>query len=296
MTMANRYNVRNIVLLLIFMSIFSTGCTNAAANAFEEYADDYHFIAARGTFADTIDQEWKNTIVDCWANITGPSYYKFDKSIKSIGSNNEFLIVYLGSAYKREVNDSRIDEMYQKIESYCEENVGMSEVPVVFMWAEDEDDLVMVYDPDAFENAKNSSNFVAAMGTVPVFADEDEWLEWSEKVHEAGHVYEMEPYFASYGGPLVSYGFKRYSAYIEVGVNQATPEKVNDSSINEIYQIFFNHYKEVGISDIPVVFVWSDVPQEDGAEDVSTESTPGFTSIMLSLTMLFLVIIRNKRA
>jgi hypothetical protein len=282
---------------------------NSQESYLEELTNDPHFIVKRGTFADTIDQEWENSIVDCWLNLTGPSYYKFDKSIKSVESNNEFLIVYLGSAYKGEVNDSRIDQMYQKIESYCEENMGLSSVPVVFMWAEDEGDLVMVYGPDAFENAKNSSSFVASRGNVPTFLDEDERLQWKDDVFDARNVKELEPYFAYYGGPLVSYSFQRYGGYVKVGVNKDTPEKVNDSSINEIYQIFFDHYEEVGISDIPVVFVWDEVPQTDNSEDIdepplmeedfknentqdgneSSQSTPGFTSIMLVLCLLILV-------
>ena len=292
-----------VLLVCILLSSYSS----AATDTFNEHTEDPHFIASRGTFADTIDQEWKNAIRDCWLDLTGPSYYKFDKSIKSVGSNNEFLIVYLGSAYKGEVNDSRIDQMYQKIENDCEENVGVSNVPVVFMWAEDEEDLAMVYDPDAFENAKNSSSFVASRGNVSTFSDENERLQWTDDVFEAGPIKELSPYITSQKGPLlISYSFQRYGGYVKVGVNKDTPERVNDSSINEIYQIFFDHYEEVGITNIPVVFVWEEVPQIDmgvgeppieyhsentnvSDNEESSQSTPGFTSTMLVLCLLILV-------
>jgi hypothetical protein len=60
----------------------------------------------------------------------GSSYSEFDSSIKSIASNNEILIIEIRSAYKEEVNNSRIDAIYQKIEDYCEQQEGISAVPV----------------------------------------------------------------------------------------------------------------------------------------------------------------------
>ncbi|SFM78419.1 hypothetical protein [Methanolobus profundi] len=312
--------IRIILILIILVNtlipIFASAEYNESIDShnsyLEEFRNDSHFIGYKGNLPDTIDQEWKNAIRDCWLNLTGPSYYKFDKSIKSVGSNSELLIVYLGSAYKGEVNDSRIDQMYQKIETYCEENVGVGNVPVVFMWAEDEEDLIMVYDSDAFENAKNSSSFVASRGNVPTFSDENERLQWTDDVFEAGSIKELSPYFTSQKGPLlISYSFQRYGGYVKVGVNKDTPERVNDSSINEIYQIVYNHYEEVGITDIPVVFVWEEVPQIDEmaigeppieyhSEDTnvsdneeSSQTTPGFTSVMLVMCILILARFRK---
>jgi hypothetical protein len=301
------------LLSLALLSV-SMGFASAETDTFEEYAEDSHFITSKGTFADTIDQEWRNIIGNCCRSLPDSySYYRFDKAIRTFACS-EFIIVELKSEYKGEINDSRIDQLYQKIEAHCEENSGLSEVPVVFMWAEDEEDLKFEYDPDAFEKAKNSSRFVAAMGEVPIFADENEWLEWSEKVHEYRNVYELEPYFASQGGPLLSLGFKKYSGYIEVGVNKETPDKVNDSSLNKIYQIIQEHFKEAENS-IPVVFVWEFPAQTDEAlleeippteeespqtmeefienesaedEEETSQTTPGFTSIVLIFCLLIL--------
>ncbi|SDF71840.1 hypothetical protein SAMN04488589_1222 [Methanolobus vulcani] len=303
------------LMILFLVSLLSIGYASAATEAFEEYAEDPHFITSKGTFTDTIDQEWRNIIHNCCASLPDSySYYKFDEAIRTFACS-EFIIVELKSEYKGEINDSRIDKLYQKIEAHCEENTGLSEVPVVFMWAEDEEYLKFEYDPDAFEKAKDSSGFVASMGHVPVFADEDEWLKWSEKVHKARHVFELESHFASQDGPLLSFGFKKYSGYIEVGVNKETPDKVNDSSLNEIYLIIEEHFEEAGISDIPVVFVWDmplqtdealveEIPpmEEDSSQTVentadnettengeeTSQTTPGFTSIMLILCLLII--------
>ncbi|MDK2831056.1 MAG: hypothetical protein PWQ51_610 [Methanolobus sp.] len=272
-------------LLILFLStLLIINYASAATDVFEEYAEDSHFIASRGNLPDTIDQEWNNTIQDCWLNITSPSYYKFDESINSIGNGNEILTVYLGSAYEGQINDSRIDEIYSKIGSYCEENSGISDVPVVFLWDEDEEDLTYEYDPDAFENIKNDPDFVAARGIVPIFEDENEWSNWSDSVFEARQIDELDQYYTHNGGPILSYGFNRYSGYIRIGVDKTSPEKVTDSSINEIYQIVKDHFEEEGVSDIPVVFMWFEPPTEDSS---------GFSSIMLVMCILILTRFRK---
>jgi hypothetical protein len=274
----------DIISIMFLVVLLPSSYASATSNAFEEYAEDSHFIATRGNLPDTMSQEWKNTILDCWLNITAPSYCNFDESIKNIGNRNGVLTVYLGSDHKEKINDSQIDKIYQKIASYCEKNSGISDIPVVFLWAEDKEDLIFEYDQDAFENVKKDPGFMAAFGTVPIFENESEWANWSNEVFEARHIDKLDDYYVSLGGPLVSYGFKRYSGYIEVGVNKNTPEIVNDSSINEIYHIIAEHYEKEGISDIPVVFIWHRPPTKD---------TPGFTSIILILCMIMLIMIRK---
>ena len=71
---------------------------------------------------------------------------------------------------------------------------------------------------------------------------------------------------------------------MEVGFNSATPDKVNDTLIDEIYSLIGTQCKKEGINDVPVVFKWTEMP---------TEETPGFTSIMLILCILVLIRIRR---
>lgn len=297
--MIKRRKVWNILMIVFLVVLYSADCTSAVTDEYEEYVNNSNYIASRGTFPDTIDQEWKNSMRNCYANFPKPLYYyKFDESIKSVAFC-DFLIVELNYEYQEEINDSRIDQMYQKIEEYCEDNANISNIPVIFMWAEDRGGLVMVYDPYDFEKAKNSSFFIASRGTVPTFANRDEWRQWTEKVFEARSIMELESYNPSHDGPVLSFGFKRYSGYIEVGLNRDTPEKVNDSSINEIYRIIDEHYKEAGISDIPVVFVWDTSVVIDEAEaplsseDEPAQTTPGFTFITLILCLLVLAKVRG---
>jgi hypothetical protein len=293
---------------LLLLSLINSA--SAATDTFEEYTDDSHFIASRGNLPDTVDQEWKSSIRDCRLNIAkevGPSYSEFDSSINSFGGLNDILNVYIGSAYEGQINDSRIDEMYEKIESYCEENCGINDVPVVFMWDEDEEDLPLPdYGPEMFEKAANSSGFVAAKGTMPVITDAVEKRDWLDLLtHCALGNKEINSYFKASGGPLLSFGIY-IDGYLKVGLNLETPEKVNDSVIDEIYQTIDEAAKEEGVSDVPVVFVWTGPVQEDilavespfEEEDLenestqekedSTQTTSGFTSIMLILCLLII--------
>lgn len=283
-----------------------------AQSKFDEYEDDFRFIASKGVIPDTISKEWENSLTNCWLNTRAPLYYKFDKSIESIHPHNNLLIVELYSCYKGEIYDSRLDDVYYKLENYCETNNGISDIPVVFMWADDDGVLPYAYDPDAFKKAKNNSDFIVSWGTVPIFADEDERLQWSEAVWEARYINKLQPYI---GEPVIIYGFVEKGAYIEVGINKNILEKVNGSVIEEIYQIIDEHYEENGINEIPVVFAWSEpfilsaaildeTPKwmentiinlsiEERVDVTNRNETPGFTSSMLVLCLLILIRFRK---
>jgi hypothetical protein len=296
------------LLILFLVAFLSVNYASAATDTFEEYAEDSHFIASRGNLPDTVDQEWKNSIRDCWLNITkevGPSYSEFDSSINSFGGGNHILNVYIGSAYEGQINDSIIDEMYQNIESYCEENCGINDVPVVFLWDEDEEDLPLPdYGPGMFEKAANSSGFVAAKGTMPVITDATEKRNWLDLLtHCARGNKEITNYFRSSGGPLLSFGIY-IDGYLKVGLNSETPEKVNDSVIDEIYRTIDEAAQEEGVNNVPVVFLWSEPGQDDDAiyspsedelenesaqkENDTAQTSPGFTSVMLILCLLII--------
>jgi hypothetical protein len=236
----------------------NTPGSDNASSYFEEYIDHPLFIASRGIFPETIDQEWENSVSKCWLSIsTEKSLVEFDPSVDSIGGG-ELLEVYLSSSYQGKINESKIDEIYQRIDEYCEQEAGISEIPVVFMWAEDEEDLPLPdYGPEILEKARNSSSVIAVYGTMPVIEKESEKRAWTDRL---GHSKEREvsPYFAEFGGPVLSYGVS-INGYLFVGMDLESPEKVNDSIINEIYQAIESHFEqEADITDVPVVFRWED--------------------------------------
>ncbi len=322
------FKIRNIgkrLLLIVYVSILLCGFASAddsklndsesteISDSITEFANDPSFIAYRGTIPETIDREWENSIADCWLNLNkiGPSYSEFDKSIKSVAAS-DVIIIELGSTYKGEIDNSRIDAMYQKIENYCEEQEGISDIPVVFMWAQDEEDLPLPdYGPQIFEEVKNEPGFIATRGIMPVITDPSEKVEWTETAGKCIHSFsgDLRPYMKSSGGQLTGFGHN-YRGYIFVCFDPESLESVNDSIIDEIYLIIEEHSEQKGVNDVPVVFEWRvepiediavvDGPYPDEADDLSgneeeitgnetTNQMPGFTFTMLVLCLLFSV-------
>ncbi|HII92138.1 MAG TPA: hypothetical protein HA262_08240 [Methanosarcina sp.] len=331
--MIKRRNICKWMMLIVcvsFLLLGSASANNSELNnseyneisepSIKEFANDPSFIAYRGTLPETIDQKWENSIADCWLNLTrmGPSYTEFDSSIKSVAAS-DVIIVELGSAYKGKVDDSKINEIYQKIEDYCEQQESISEVPVVFMWAHEEEDLPLPdYGPQIFEGVKNESGFIATRGRMPVMTDASEKVEWGETAGNCIHSFrdDLQPYMKSSGGSLTGYGYD-YRGYIFVAFDPKSLENVNDSIIDEIYLIIDNHCKQEGVSEVPVVFEWRGEVIDDLAPAVdldvnesgdtnlsnNKETTagnktinqmPGFTSIMTVLGFLSLLVFKRS--
>lgn len=333
--MLKRRNIYKWLIFIFFICFFSSysfaSTNNSELNNSEykeisdpsinEFSNDSSFIAYRGTLPETIDQKWENSIGDCWLNLThmGPSYSEFDKSIKSIASSNEMLIIEIRSAYKGEVNNSRIDAIYQKIEDYCEQQEGISDVPVVFMWAHDEEDLPLPdYGPQIFEEIKTDSRFIATRGTMPVITYANEKVEWEEKAEKCIHSFrdDLQPYKKSSGGSIVAYGYD-YRGYIFVDFDRESLENINDSLIDEIYLIIKDHSEQEGVSEVPVVFEWGEKvnvtlapinglyvnesnntnlskKKEKVVGNKTINKIPGFTSITGVLGILSLLIIKRS--
>lgn len=300
-----------------------SGNNEISDSSIKELTNDSLFIAYRGTLPETIDQKWENSIVNCWLNLTrmGPLYSEFDISIRSVASNNKVIIIELDPAYKEEINDSRIDEIYRKINDYCEQHEGISEIPVVFMWASEYITLPD-YGPQVFEEAKKLPGFITTRGSMPEIHQEEEKRKWSDllingsrSLSRTNSTTGMKPYFAESGGPIISFGTD-INGYLEVGFEKYTPEKVNESVINEIYQVIDEHFEQEGISKVPVVFVFDHITVDEGVPadgpdanksndtntsgnkekivgNKTTNQIPGFTSIMGIIGLLSLLIIRH---
>jgi hypothetical protein len=338
--MLKRRSIGKWLILIISVSVFLCAFANAddselsesepyeISDSVKEFENDPSFIAYRGTIPETIDQDWKNSITDCWLNLNkiGPSYSEFDISISGVAAS-DVIIIELGSAYKGEVDDSRIDEMYQKIEDYCEKQGGMSDIPVVFMWAQDEEDLPLPdYGPQIFEEAKKNPLCVATRGKMPVITDASEKEEWTDSLVQCSRSLAnpsnadtgIQTYFASSGGPVSTFG-TNINGYFKVGLEGYSSEKVNESIIDEIYQVIDEQCEKEGISDVPVVFefvgyltVEDDILPEDEIPNVSESDDaslsdneeendtkignqmPGFTSIIAILGFFSIMVFKRS--
>lgn len=280
-----------ILLLACFLSPVSAGDENDSV--FKEQKDSPDFITTRGIFPEAPHNSEpgdysSNPLYKCWSNMTetGQLFGEFENYVIGLPySCSGFIIVELESDKREIITETTLDDIYQILDDYCE-NEGISDVPVVFMWSHREESISLPdYGPHIFEEAKKEPAFIAALGTMPVITDEGEKREWTDKLVECSRgAKEIDRYFYEYGGPLLSFGTS-INGYLKIGCNSATPEKVNSTVIDEIYSVIDAQSKKEGINNVPVVFVWAEMPTED---------TPGFTSIMLVLSLLLLIVMQRR--
>ncbi|NPE28960.1 hypothetical protein HNV12_13545 [Methanococcoides sp. SA1] len=288
--MLKRGEIGKILMLVLFVCFLSFNSTNATddelndskntdklpdsniiSSYFEESKDHPLFIASRGTIPEIIDYQWKNSVKKCCLSITTErSLVEFDPSVYAIASTGELLEVHLDSDYQEKINESKIDGIYRKINEHCEQEAGIGNIPIIFMWAEnDEDRPLPDYGQEILENAKNDPSVIAVYGTMPIIEQKSEKLAWTDLL---GHTKrrELDPFFAEFDGPVLSYGVS-INGYLSVGMDLENPEKVNESVVDEIYQTIDRHFEQKeSIDEVPVVFEWEGRAIEDVAleEDI----------------------------
>ena len=337
------------LLLMIFVLILSCGSASAddeqlddseyddenlpltayEPEAIAEIKKDPQFITSRGSFSEIVDDyevmDFSNPVYICWSNVTETDRFFSEFEDYVIGfsyAGAGFIIVELESDSSEKVNDATIDEIYQIIDDYCEQE-GISEVPVVFMWSYIDEDLPLPdYGPELFEEVKNDPKFIAARGTMPEIGEgEEEKQEWINSLTNcfrskySNLPSQMDPYMLANDGPVLACGCRGMGGYLFVEFDENTQENVSES-IDEIYQIIEDNCELKGISEVPVVFMWGEEvieeeeveapaldevdnadlsdEKEEAADDETTNQTPGFTSIMVILGLLLLVKIKRK--
>ncbi|TQD25181.1 hypothetical protein [Methanolobus vulcani] len=280
--------IRGALQIALLVTLLLTGTAYAFTSDLE---DSPRFITTRGTVPDTISQEWDNSIIECYFNLTkNKPYSQFDISIASYGAHRDnWIEVELDPAYQEEINETRIDEIYTKITVYCEQNYNLSEVPIVFMWT-DSDYSLPDLGQNGFEEAEKLSGFIEARGTIPDITESGKKREWYGLLYANAPVSKIEAYMVSNGGHVVSFGTD-INGYLTVDFDSTYQTTVNESTIDEMYELIEAHYEKAGINDVPVVFVGGvEIILDEGEEAPSeTNILPDFSSEML-VFMLFMAI------
>lgn len=284
--------IRGALQITLLVTLLLTGTACAFTSDLE---NDTQFITTRGTVPDTINQEWENSIIECYFNLTkNKPYSQFDISIAGYGAHRDnFIEVKLDPAYQEEINETRIDEIYRKISSYCEQNYNLSEVPIVFTWTDSGYSLPDLGQND-FEEAEKIEGFIEARGTIPEITESGKKREWYGLLYANAPVSKIEQYMISNGGHVVSFGAD-INGYLIVEFDTTYQTTVNGSTINEMYGLIESHYKNAGINEVPVVFVGGvEIVADEGEAPSETNILPDFTSTML-VFVLFLTIGLRRR-
>jgi len=130
------------------------------------------------------------------------------------------------------------------------------------------------FGPETLDELKKNTNFIAAYGSIPALETSEErqqWLDTLGKIMEeinANFDHEMSKY--SYpNGPVTGCGVT-IDGVLKVGINKS--EKVEKPFMDEIYKIFDSKASQMGLKEVPVVFVYEDNPVPNVATETSNLS------------------------
>jgi hypothetical protein len=111
------------------------------------------------------------------------------------------------------------------------------------------------FGPGTLEELKSDPDFIAAYGSIPSFGSSEERKQWLDKLDKAyaGVNADMSKYMYP-DGPVTSYGYSIHGVF-EVAVNKTVEKPFMD----EIYKIFDSRASQMGIKEVPVVFMHGDL-------------------------------------
>ncbi|MCM1987858.1 HEAT repeat domain-containing protein [Methanococcoides seepicolus] len=222
-------------------------------------------------------------------------------AVKSLGDiGDERAIEPLGKVLNDESGQVRTLAKFtiEKIEMPNEKEISYGfyrEVPDLYLegeWGEGFDN------PDTIANTSKLETvpYNAIYGKRSNFYIEDERWEYLDKLDTIGNasMIEIEKYIRP-EGPVFMCGYN-YEGYISVGI--VADSGVNESLMNEIYDIFDQHAQDIGIENIPVVFEYRNIETNEGLtlnnsdnnesklDNTSDRQVPGF-GILSGLVCLF---------
>lgn len=110
------------------------------------------------------------------------------------------------------------------------------------------------FGPETFKDLRNETNVITTYGIMPSFENETERRDWLGKLMEIGKGArnETEDYFHPNGS--VIWTGCGINGCVEVGILEGTD--IDNSTLDEIYEIFEEQGKKVGIEEVPVVFMY----------------------------------------
>ena len=142
----------------------------------------------------------------------------------------------------------------------------------------DEDETVRVFAKLGLKSieAQKKNTLIATYGREHEFYIEDQRREWYKKLDTICKIARnyMEPY--SYPeGPVISYG---WGIENRIGVGILEGSEVNNSTLDNIYDVFDQAGKESGVADVPVVFRYEEFTVDEilpvAVEDIEKTEEP----------------------
>jgi hypothetical protein len=187
----------------------------------------------------------------------------------------------------------------------------------------DKDETVRTFAKMGLESleAQKKNTLIATYGKEREFYVEDQRREWFDQLNKICDLARdpLEPYTYPQG-PVISHG---WGIENRIGVGILEGSEVNNSTLGDIYNIFDQAGKEIGVNDVPVIFSYAEFPVDEellpklaediekteepaGAEDTneteesaedlqSPVSTPGLGAMFVLSELLISALIVNRR-
>jgi hypothetical protein len=120
----------------------------------------------------------------------------------------------------------------------------------------------LTFGPGTFKELKSDPDFIAAYGSIPSLGSLEERKKWIislDKIYvkvKDNHKTKMSKLFYP-TGPVIGYGYTD-KGVLEVVIEKR--QKIDTLKEKELYSIFSNYGQEVKVSNIPLVFVYEDLP------------------------------------
>lgn len=146
----------------------------------------------------------------------------------------------------------------------------------------DEDETVRVFARMGLKSieAQKKNTLIATYGREREFYIEDQRREWYDQLHTICTLARnnMEPYTYPEGS-VISYG---WSIENRIGVGILESSEVNNSTLDNIYDVFDQAGKKIGLADVPVIFSYVDFPVDEEilpklAQDIEKTEEPAGT-------------------
>lgn len=121
----------------------------------------------------------------------------------------------------------------------------------------------LTFGPETLDELRNDSNFIVSYGSIPSFGSLEERKQWLNELDKIYTETDMEITKYMYpNGPIASHGYT-INGVLEIEVNTNIEKPLMD----EIYQILDSKAIQMGIKEVPVVFVYGDLAVPVACED-----------------------------
>ena len=139
--------------------------------------------------------------------------------------------------------------------------------------------MELTFGPETFDKLKNDPYCVAAYGSIPDFTTSEERYKWIDtlsnildNLYNASFMQDQEnlKYFDPFG-PVKTSGVT-FDGVIEISVNNSS--EVDEPLLDEFYQLIDTKASNMGVKEVPVVFVREDDLPLDNLEPPSSNLEP----------------------